>query len=168
MTAAPPGPLLPADAAVALRSLPRRFRAATTPSPASDEATSTPPEDLAVLTLVVHTVRSLTLLDRALEQVLVTEAPVLHPAVLDRHRRTFDAGAHGSLEDVLAELDDIAPALADRVERSRPEDWHRVGRVAGHDEPVTALDLVVEAVDTAVTDLRTLQTAMRGASSGDG
>ncbi len=198
MTPEAPRPLLPADAAVALRSLPRRFRSAaaprhsrtgddpydsdgdrsgdgdsagegdgSAPGTASDRWNRYGPDGRSALALVVDAVRSLTLLDRALEQVLVTEDPVLHPAVLDRNRRTFHVEAHVSASEVLEELDDIAPAMADRVQRTRPEDWHRTGRVAGHAQPVTALALVAEAVDTAVTDLRALQAALAAAEGSD-
>lgn len=156
--------LSPADAAVALRSFPRRYREAT--ALRADEHTERVLEQPGVLgrsvvDLAVDTVRSLTLLDRALEQVLVSEQPVLHPAVLDRRGRDFDFAAHGHVDDVLAELDDVAPAVAERVERVPADDWLRTGTVPGADHPVTALDVAREAVSTAVDNLHDIEATLR-------
>jgi hypothetical protein len=156
--------LSPADAAVALRSLPRRFREST--ALRRDESGERMLHRAGMLgrsavELVVDAVRSLSLLDRSLEQVLVSDRPALHPAVIDKRARDFDFAAHGDIEDILAELDDVAPAFAERVERVPAESWTRVGTVAGRPEEITALDLVREAVSTAIDDLRDIEATLR-------
>lgn len=157
--------LAPADAAVALRSFPRRFREAT----ALQQGES--PERLheqtgmlgtSVADLATDAVRVLSLLDRALEQTLVSDTPALHPGVIHRDRRDFSFAGHGALEDVLSELDDVAPHLAERVERVPADDWNRPATLAGEPQaPITALDIVREAVSTAADDLHDLEATMR-------
>lgn len=156
--------LSPSNAAVALRSFPRRFREAT--SLRRDEGGERLLERPGMLgrsaiELAVDAVRTLSLLDRALEQVLTSDDPPLHPAVMDRRVRDFDFVAHGGIEDILNELDDVAPAFAERVERVPAEDWKRRGVVAGAGDGVTALDIVREAVATAADDLRDVEATVR-------
>jgi hypothetical protein len=157
--------LSPADAAVALRSFPRRFRETTALEPGeSPERMHEQPGILvrSVADLATDAVRSLALLDRALEQILLSDAPALHPAVTDRERRDFSFAGHGDLDDVLSELDDVAPAFADRIGRVPADDWNRTATVAGGDgSPVTALQVVQEAVSTAADDLRDIEATMR-------
>jgi hypothetical protein len=114
-----------------------------------------------VMDLAVDAVRSLALLHRALEQVLTEDQPALHPAVTLRRARDFDVAAHRDLGDVLAELDDVAPAFADRVDGIHGDDWTRIGTIAGTPEQVTALGIVQEAVSTAADDLRDIEGTMR-------
>jgi hypothetical protein len=109
----------------------------------------------------VDALRTLSLLDRALEQILTSDEPTLHPAVMSRRDRDFDFVAHGGIEDILTELDDVAPAFADRAARVAAEDWTRTGTLAGSSDPVTALDVVREAVSTAADDLRDLEATLR-------
>jgi hypothetical protein len=157
--------LSPADAAVALRSFPRRYREAT--ALRQGESPERIYEQPGVLTvsvadLATDAVRSLSLLDRALEQTLVSDTPALHPAVVDRDRRDFTFAGHGALEDVLSELDDVAPALADRIERVPAEAWNRPATIAGEARPpISALDIVQEAVSTVADDLRDLEATIR-------
>ena len=81
---------------------------------------------------------------------------------MHRDRRDFSFAGHGALEDVLSELDDVAPHLADRVERVPADDWNRPATLAGERAtPVTALDIVREAVSTAADDLHDLEATMR-------
>jgi hypothetical protein len=156
--------LSPADAAVALRSFPRRYREATRlhPGETAERILERPGlTGRSVIDLAVDAVRSLTLLHRALEQVLVEDGPTLHPAVRHRRERQFDTQAHGELEGVLAELDDLAPAFATTVERTHGDDWLRVARVVGEAEPVTALQVMQEAVGTTSDDLRDIEATVR-------
>jgi hypothetical protein len=149
--------LPPNDAVVALHSFPRRYRElATMPETENSDRIL---ERVGVigrsaLELMVDTVRSLTLLDRALEQILVSDQPVLHPAVTSRRERNFDFAGHGGVEDILAELDDVAAAMADRAARVPADDWMRTGTVAGTPQVVTAIDVLREAVSTAADNLR--------------
>jgi hypothetical protein len=157
--------LSPADAAVALRSFPRRYREATALEPGESPERMHEQQGIlarSVADLATDAVRSLSLLDRALEQTTVTDSPALHPAVFERDRRDFSFAAHGSLDDVLSELDDVAPAFAERVERVAADDWNRTATTAGGDgTPFTALQVVQEAVSTVADDLRDIEATMR-------
>lgn len=159
----------PADAVVALRSLGRRYRGLFA-GLADDES----PDDLAhrngsdgrsALDHVVAATRTITFLGRALEQVLVEEDPVLHPAVLDRAEREWPA-ASGPVEDRLSELAWEADHLAERAQHVAARDWGRHARVARHDATASAAAVLWDAVDTAVEHLkaaeRTLAEVRRG------
>jgi hypothetical protein len=148
----------PADAVVALRSLGRRFRAPFTALP-DDES----PDDIAhrvgsdgrsALDHVVAATRTITLLGRALEQVLVDDDPVVHPAVGDPSEREWEGAPDGTVEERLAELGWEADELAERAARVRAADWAREGRLAGRDGGVSAAGLLWDAVDTAVDHLK--------------
>ena len=151
----PPRP--PADAVVALRSLGRRYREVFT-GPGDDDDV----DELAVrngaagrsaLDEVVAATRTITFLGRAVEQVLVQEDPVLHPAVAARDERDWPM-ATGTVHERVSELAWEADALADRVEHVSADDWSRRGRVAGHDLTPTAVEILWDAVDSAVAHLR--------------
>jgi hypothetical protein len=151
----------PSDGAVALRSLPRRFRAALRPTDDDnfDEfAQRVGSSGRAPLDYLVDANRSLPYLQQALEQVLRDESPVLPPAVLDASAREWP-GAAGSLVDELGHLETEANAFADRVSRVASGDWTRTATVAGGGE-VTALEILDEAVRTAIADLRAAETTM--------
>lgn len=155
----------PADAVVALRSLGRRFRAIFA-GLEDDES----PEDLAhrmgsdgrsALDHVTAAVRSITFLGRALEQLLVEDDPVLHPAVGDPAGRAWAAAPEGTIEERLAELAGAAEALADRADRVAAADWGRAARVAGQDGTVSASSVLWDAVDTAVDHLKSAERTLR-------
>lgn len=159
-------PRPPADAVVALRSLGRRFRALFA-GREGDES----PEDLAhrngrdgrsALDHVAAATRTITFLGRALEQALVEDDPVLHPAVSDPAERDWP-DATGSVDERVSELAGEADALADRVEHVSASDWGRQARVARHDAPVSALALLWDAVDSAVAHLHQAEQAMQDA-----
>jgi hypothetical protein len=155
--------LSPSDAVVALRSFPRRYREATQLEPGESERRLYETPGIlttSVLDQVVSTVRTLTLIQRALEETLVTDVPAVHAAIRDRRLRDFDTVAHGSMDDVLAELADVSPAFADRVDGVATDDWVRRATVVGNGE-VTALELVQEAVSTAADNLRDVEVTLR-------
>lgn len=156
--------MAPSDATVALRSLPRRFRRTTRPIAEDEELRALLERPgvagRSVLDLVVDATRSLSMLERALERVLMEGDPVLHPAVLRRTEREFDIGRHGSLEEVLAELEDVATRFADRVTRVAADDWSRSAQLAGGGS-LRALDVVREAVATGIDDLREAESTLR-------
>jgi hypothetical protein len=155
----------PSDAVVALRSLGRRWRGLF--AGLGDDET---PDDLAhrpgaagtsALDHAVHATRTLSLLGRAVEQALVEDDPVLHPAVGDPSQRAWDGQSPTGVDDALAELSHEADRLADRVDRVTADEWaHRV-RVAGQDADVTPLDVLWDAVDSAVADLRAAESTLR-------
>jgi len=156
-------PRPPADAVVALRSLSRRYRGLFA-GLSEDES----PDDLAhrigaggrsALDHVVAATRSITFLGRAVEQTLVEDDPVLHPAVLDAAEREWP-DATGTVEERVDELAWEADALADRVEHIGADQWSRAARVASHDQTTTALAILWDAVDTAVAHLRNAQATL--------
>jgi hypothetical protein len=147
----------PADAVVALRSLGRRYRGLFA-GLGADES----PDDLAhrngsdgrsALDHVVTATRTITFLGRALEQTLVEDDPVLHPAVADAARREWP-DATGTVEDRVSELAWEADALADRVQHVAAADWGRHARVADHDATTSAAAVLWDAVDSAVEHLK--------------
>lgn len=157
-------PRPPSDAVVALRSLDRRFRGLLA-GRSEDEAA----DDLAcrigrsgrsALDHVVAATRTITFLGRALEQVLIDDDPVLHPAVLDVAARDWP-DAEGSVDERVSELGWEADALADKVTRVPAADWARRARVAAHDTTVSALDVVWDAVDSAVGHLKAAEQALQ-------
>ncbi len=159
-------PRPPADAVVALRGLERRYRGLFA-GLEDDES----PDDLAhrngadgrsAIDHIVAAPRTLTFLGRGVEQALVEDDPILHPAVSDPAEREWPP-AQGTVEDALAELGRAATALADRVEHVPAADWDRQVRVAGHDATTTPLAVLWDAVDSAITHLKQADTALEQA-----
>ncbi len=155
--------LSPADAAVTMRSLPRRFRAALgsigDEEEAAEVAARVGPDGHSALDHLAQVVGALSLIERALDQVLVSDAPTLHPATVDRQARSWEPPAERGLEPTLDQLADTAERMADRIERAGADGWSRTGAVAGG-RSVTALDLVREAVATAIGHLREAERTM--------
>jgi hypothetical protein len=165
--------MAPSDGAVALRSLGRRFGTVLRPPVAEDRPAGHDdlvqrigPDGHSAVDHTLHVVRSLTLLDRAIEQVLISDQPVLHPAVTDDHARWVDNDGHPpEPDDVLADLAAASERLAARVDRVPAADWSRTGRVARDGGTVSALDLLREAVGAAVAHLHEAErtvAALRG------
>ncbi|MET0729084.1 MAG: hypothetical protein ABWZ76_12380 [Acidimicrobiales bacterium] len=153
-------PRPPSDAVVALRSLGRRYRSLLS-GLGDDES----PDDLAhrngadgrsALDHVVAATRTIAFLGRAVEQVLVDDDPVLHPAVLDPAEREWP-DATGTVEDALDDLTIAAERLADRTEHVGAQAWSRQARVARHDTTVSALTILWDAVDSAIAHLKSAQ-----------
>lgn len=160
MAARPPG-----DAVVALRSFGRRWRGLLA-GLGEDES----PDDLAhrvgsdgrsVLDHAVRATRTLSLLGRSLEQVLVDDDAVLHPAVGDASLRTWDEQSAGTVDDTLAELVHEADRLADRAAHVTAAEWQRSARVAGQDANVSALSILWDAVDSAVAELKAAERTLQ-------
>lgn len=152
-------PLSPADAAVAMRTWPRRYRAVL--APAQDEqvaelALRIGPDGVCALDLAVDSVRTWTLLDRALHDLRFADAPTLHPAVADPAARTWDSPAVESLESILDQIDDTSVALADAIDATPTEDWSRTASVAGGGT-VDALSVAREAVRVGAENLRSIE-----------
>jgi hypothetical protein len=153
------------DAAVALRSLARRFRESFRPGELSgardavDISERPPGGGPSPLQLVQGAQRALASLQRATESTLDNDEPRLDPAVFDRASRdgvtgSGDPAAVGGgagAEQAVASLADTAQRYADRVQRTPLEDWQRAATVGG--ERVAAIELVREAVASARTYL---------------
>lgn len=162
-------PRPPADAVVALRSLGRRYRGLFAgleddESP-DDLAHRNGPDGRSALDHVVAATRTVAFLGRALQQTLVDDDPVLHPAVLDAGEREWP-DATGTVEEVVNELGREAEAVADRVEHVGADAWTRAARVARHDQTTTALQILWDAVDTAVEHLRAAEAVLRSVRQG--
>ena len=112
----------PADAVVALRSMGRRWRglfAGLDEDESADALAHRPGADgRSALDHAVHATRTLQLLGRALEQVVVDDDAVLHPAVGTRQRSGRQPTA--GVDDAIDELAHEAERLADRSSASRP------------------------------------------------
>jgi hypothetical protein len=155
----------PADAVVALRSLGRRWRGLFA-GLGEDES----PDALAhrvggdgrsALDHALHATRTISLLGRAAEQALVDDDAVLHPAVGDASQRGWEGQAAGTVDEAIAELVHEAERLADRVDRVTADEWRRRARVAGQDADVGVLEVVWDAVDSAVADLHAAEATLR-------
>lgn len=120
---------------------------------ADDVAHRHGPSGRSALDEVVGATRTITFLGRALEQILVDDDPILHPAVLDATEREWPDGT-GTVEERVSELAWEADALADRAAHVAASDWSRQARVAGRDATVSALSVLWDAVDSAVGHLR--------------
>ena len=145
----------PSDAIVALRSLDRRYHEvfAVVDDESVDELGHRGGADgRSALDHVVAASHTLTFLGRALDLVLIEDDPVLHPAVVDADERDWP-GSAGTVQDRLAELARAADAVADRAAHVAAPDWARRARVAGHDQTVSAADIIWDAVDSAVGHL---------------
>jgi hypothetical protein len=145
------------DAAVALRSLGRRYREAFRPGEltgakdAVDPRTRPPSGGPSPLELVQSAARSLGLLGEAVDRVFNAERPTLDPVVLDRARRDRPDGGDEAITGALDRLAGAADRLATRVERAPLADSGRIAQVGGDTLP--AIELVREAVATGRTYL---------------
>lgn len=144
----------PSDAVVALRSLPRRFRALfATPGDEHEEerlaARRPTPSSWSAVEHVNHVSDVLDHADRQLEHVLVEPVPVVedHPPT---------APARTSLADALARLGTSAERLATRASRAGAHDWGRTASIPNGGS-VTALGVVRAAVERAVLALRAVE-----------
>ncbi|HEV8116198.1 MAG TPA: hypothetical protein VGP53_08175 [Acidimicrobiales bacterium] len=155
----------PADAIVALRSLDRRWRGLL-----AGLRTDEDPDDLAhrigadghaVSDHAVRATRTLSLLDRALEQVLIDEATALHPAVGDATQREWDGQAGRSVDDLITELAEQAEHLAARADGVAASDWARRSPVAGQAADVGALEVLWDAVDSAIAELKAAERTLQ-------
>jgi len=153
----------PADAAVALRSLPRRYRSALQPidDPQVDEwAERVGPDGSSALDHLVQASRGITVVHQALRQALnASSPPTLPPGVMDPAARAFDT-SHGTSVD--AELDllaDEAEAAATTVVDAPGEAWKKTATVAGGGGEVSTLQLLAELVRTGVDQLKAAQQA---------
>jgi hypothetical protein len=152
--------LSPADAVVALRSFPRRFREVLALRGGETESAlhRNGPDGRSALEHVDLAGRDLAVLGDAVARALTEDRPTLHPAVADAGARAYavDPGV-----DATAALDLVsseAGALADRVEHVDAAAWSRVVTVAGAGER-TAADILREAVQTTAAHLRAAEQA---------
>ena len=147
--------LKPAQVAQTLRSLPRRVREAL--AQRIDHAAESFVHIVgsggeSVLDLLSDGASAVAVIDRALEQTLISSSPMVPAAVADPAARHFDR-APLSFHDVLELFDDTVGTLADRIDAVAPSDWLRSANLTGGGS-VTADDIAVEGARTGVTMLR--------------
>lgn len=154
----------PSDAVVALRSLGRRYKGLFA-GLGDDER----PDDLAhrngtdghsALDHVVAATRTLAFLGRALDQVLVDDDAMLHPAVSDPAQREWP-DATGSVDERVSDLAREAEHLATRAAKVPAAGWARTARVASHDASTSALAVLWDAVDSAIAHLKAAERTLR-------
>jgi hypothetical protein len=144
--------IAPSDAAVALRSLPRRFRQVLVRG--EDDEMDRPDhlvrragdDGWSALDHAAHVAASLAALHAAMHDALIRDERPLDPSVLDDAARGPGPGGAGarSVSDVLSALEHEATSFADEVERAPAAAWARAG----------ALEALQEAVDSSVAHLR--------------
>lgn len=159
--------LSPADAAVTMRSLPRRFREALAVEEDEDQDAlmrAVGPDGASALDHVADTGRTLALFGGAIGEVVSGRRPVLHAALTDPAARQWEHAAT-DLGGELFLLAEEAGEVAGRIERTSAEQWTQVGRVVGGTE-LTALDLAKEAVRVGVAGLKATEAAMAAAREG--
>jgi hypothetical protein len=153
----------PADAAVALRSLHRRYRAALQPidDPQVDEwAERVGPDGSSALDHLVQASRGIIVVHQALRQALnASSPPTLPPGVLDASARDFDTTHATSVDAELGLLADEAEAAATTVTDAPGDAWKKTATVAGGGGEVTTLQLLAELVRTGVDQLKAAQQA---------
>lgn len=157
----------PSDAAVTLRSLPRRYRSVLQPldDPQVEEwAERVGPEGTSALDHLVQASRGITLLHQALRQTANGEQPpTLPPAVLDEGARAWDTPGGATVEAELDLLAEEAEAMATTISDLPGSAWNKTATVAGGAGELTALQVVQEAVRTGVTHLKAAQQAFDAA-----
>lgn len=157
-----PDTVTPSDAAVALRSYPRRFRSVLVrldDEDGADVVRAPAPDGWSALDHAAHFAASLRAATEALRIVSIDDA---QPVVAYAPEHRVEAGP---VDDVLADVQTAAETAAAQVERVSGADWDRQGR---HDDgaTVTALDVARHAVHEGVHHLRAAEHAIAQAVSG--
>ena len=114
------------------------------------------PGGISALDVVSDVTRMWGLISHELRRVQTEEAPTLHPAVTDADQRHWDTPAPDTIEESLMLLGHESDQLAEAI-RTYPtaQDWARPATVAGG-SPITALDLVREAIKVGADGLTTV------------
>lgn len=158
--------LSPADAAVALRSFGRRYRALLTTlgdeERPDDLVHRAGPDGRSALDHAAGVAESVATIGAALRSILVEDGPALPagalgalapPAVAARSDRR-------EVEAVLDHLSLEATALADVADSAASEDWARTGMGAGDGQPQRALDVLRAGVAVGANGLRAVERAL--------
>jgi uncharacterized damage-inducible protein DinB len=158
----------PADAAVALRSYPRRYRAVLVrpdDEDRADDVVRRPASDgWSALDHAAHAAASLDAAAEALRMVSIQEDPVVALAP----ERREPASESTTVNQVLDRLAAAATSAAEAVGRIKGKDWDRTARTSpddSDDQPTTALDLARHAVHEGVHHLRAAEAAVDEAVS---
>lgn len=154
-----PDTVSPGDSVVAVRSFPRRFRAALAGVDAEDPGDLVRrrpgPDGWSALEHAGHVRDILHAVDLRLRRVMTEDAVPLPPL-----HQTPPGGVHDQpLEVVLATMATNAEGLARTMSRIAGEEWTRTGLRAGRE--VQALDLAREAVHEGAHHLRAAERVMQ-------
>lgn len=163
--------LSPADAVVALRSFPRRYRSLLTTfdddERPDDLVHRRAPDGLCALDHAEAVAGALADLAGALRSVLVHERPVLAPSILTAAGGARSPGERrrpGAVEAVLDQIAGVAGALADQADAAAGEAWVRTGSVDdGAGREVGALELLHQAVRVGAAGLHAVEQALAAA-----
>lgn len=146
----------PADAAVAVRSYPRRFRAVLARPDDEDDVVRRPAADgWSALDHAAHVATSLGTVAEALRLVSIEERPLV--ALAPERREAVPATV--DVDAVVRDLEDAAGRAAGAIDGIKGADWERRGRVSEGDD-VSALDLARHAVHEGVHHLRAAEQAV--------
>jgi len=153
------------DAAVALRSLPRRYREVVS-GPVGDDAwdrlvRAVDSSQRSALGWTVFTTQLVTALGTVILELPLTARPSLDLAKI--HRSRVEAPRASTIEEVTAELATNAERAAVAISRRSHDDFDRTVLVDA--EAMEARQLVVQIVKEAVANLRHAQSAIQSARS---
>ena len=154
--------LSPADAAVALHSFPRRFRAVLA-RPGDDERFDPDevgrrigPDGTSAAEHLLAADGVLALLDRALEQARRGDDSALHPTFADLSGARWD-DEHSPIPALLDQFEATANRAASRVESIDADAWAAPVTVAGVDATRERLSILQDAVGVVADHLRAAQ-----------
>ena len=162
-----PSSIAPNDAAIALRSFPRRYRALLGPvaDPVVEaQALQIGPEGVSAVDLAADTVRTWLIQREALRQTQVHDFPLFHPAVLDPAERNWHTAVVDSCDSVLEQLTDLAGEFADDTGSVHGDQWYRSGTIAGGGS-ATALQILDAAVSVGADNLRRIERTLAAVRS---
>ncbi len=145
--------LMPGDAIVALRTLPRRVAAALG---VVDEVTEGRSHQLgadgvSAIEAILGATATLAVLEKGLSDVSILDDAPLHPAVTNRRLRSIELSTNEPAEAVLEQFTERVTAIAELADSIKGNDWSRTGVIA--EARVSALDLLRDAVGVGVDAL---------------
>jgi hypothetical protein len=156
------GQISPGDAAVTLRSLPRRFASElATPDDDNrpDDVAHRPPPGggLSAIEHAAWVASALPEIGQALHRLLFETDPATEGPPLDPRPPVEHAG--GTVSETVAAIAASAGPLADVIDGVDGNDWLRPGTLNG--QTVTALDVARGAVQLAIYHLRAVERTLR-------
>jgi hypothetical protein len=160
--------LAPGAVVAALRSFPRRYDAAFRADPmrgVDETAVLRTRDGRTVRQVVADTTETISVLTRAVQQVLHPGHDVVLPAVVTGEELT---GADASAKSVAGWVDELSAAaqtIATRIADAPPADLLRSAKTGAGDE-VSALDVARQAVRVGAENLRVIEHTV-GKSAGD-
>jgi len=155
--------LQPPHLVTTVRSFPRRYREALAAWSLRPTSARTRDDDERLVALLNDTARTLALLDHALEQALVREAPIVDGRVLHGSARPWpvptESDAGDACKRLLVELTTTTATLASRIDSAPSKSWERAATVANEspERILRAIDIAREAARTGAENLRAIE-----------